>query len=87
MPINHKQASELSQIVHHIIYSHHRLFGRQIQMGRVEEGGIHDVQRQFKQALCSKWSERLGRAGTIANGLVVARGTVVGKARLIEFAG
>ena len=55
-------------------------------MGRVEEGGIHDVQRQFKQALCSKWSERLGRAGTIANGLVVAHGTVVGKARLIEFA-
>ena len=43
MPINHEQASELFHVVHHIVYSHHGLFRRQIQMGRVEEGRIHDV--------------------------------------------
>ena len=58
-----------------------------MQVGRIEESCIHDMQREFEQALCSKWSERLRRASTITNGFVIAYRTIIREARLIEFAG
>ena len=79
VPVNHEHATELSHIIYHTIHSDHGLFCRQMQMARIKERRVHDVQRQFHRHFVPNGLNRLRGTSAITNRLVVTKCAIVNR--------
>ena len=84
MPVDGHGASETERVVDDAAQSLSGLRGGTMEMGGIEERGVHHVQWELEQTYRVERLEDLRGPGPIADGAVVAARRIVGEAGLLE---